>query len=109
MVKRDSNFNPTGNSRGLGRGKGRAADWATANPTLCLRAIEIASCNGGALRFGYTRDLGAYSIGIYGDGDPYTVVIAPSNDIDITLQDIIDLFEDIGDSPDRTAPPLKSR
>lgn len=109
MVKRDSNFNPLGKSRGLGRGRGKAADWASANATLLLRAVETASCNGGALLFGYTRDLGAYSVRIYGDGDPYTVVIAPSNDIDITLQDIIDLFEEIGHDPDRTPEPLKNR
>ena len=109
MVKRDSNWNPTGKSRGLGRGRGKAADWASANSELLLRAVEIASVNGGAIRFGYTRDLGAYSVGIYGDGDPYTVTVSPANDIDITLQDIIDLFESIRDDPPSAAQGVKSR
>lgn len=109
MAKKDSNGNPLGKSRGLGRGRGQAADWASADATVLKRAIEIAAVMGGAIRFGYTRDLGAYSIGIYGDGDPYTVTIPPSQDIDITLQDIIDLFEDIRDEPPMAAKPVRTR
>lgn len=102
MAKKDSNLNPYRKSRGLGASRGSAADWASANPDLLRRAVEIASVAGGAVRFGYTRDLGAYSIGIYGDGDPYTVTRSPSEDIDITLQDIIDLFQDMRDTPTST-------
>lgn len=99
MAKKDSNLNPYRKSRGLGGSRGSAADWASADADLLKRAIEVASAAGGAVRFGYTRDLGAYSVGIYGDGDPYTVTRSPGENIDNTLQDIIDLFEDMRDPP----------
>lgn len=95
MVKRDSNFNPTTNSRGLNRAKGGTADWASVTPDRLRDAICAAAVTGGALRFGYSRDGGAYAIGIYGDGEPYTEFVQPSESIDEVLETIIDLFNDI--------------
>lgn len=97
MVKRDSNFNPVRGSRGIRRDKGGVADWANADASTALRAIERASVVGGALRFGYSRDGGAYAIGIYGDGDPYTEFVKPIEDIDGFLLEVIALFESIAD------------
>lgn len=42
----------------------------------CLKAVLAA---GGALRLGMTRDLGALSVGVYGDGDPYTEYLRPGD------------------------------
>lgn len=75
------------------------ADWMTIDPTLLMRAIDAASAQGGALRFGYTRDGGAYAIGIYGDGDPYTVYCRPSEDLGALLGSITAGFEDMGRTP----------
>jgi len=97
MPRKDSNGNPIGGRRGLPSRQGTTADYETANGELLKKAIASASNVGGALRFGYSRDGGAYAIGIYGDGEPYTVFVRPDEDIDITLQDLIDLYEGIGD------------
>jgi len=97
MVKRDSNFNPVGKSRGLKSRSNGVADWETVNGDILKRCIATCARTGGALRFGYSRDGGAYAIGIYGDGEPYTEFIRPSEDVDITLKDIEDLFEAIAD------------
>lgn len=106
MVKRDSNFNPLGKSRGLRQSNGGTADWGTVNSDLLRDAIAKASITGGAIRFGYSRDGGAFAVGIYGDGEPYTVFVKPSEDVDITLRDIIDLFEGIADDrAQQDAPP----
>ena len=97
MVKRDSNFNPLHKSRGIDRGRGDTADWATATATTVIRAITTAANTGGAVRFGYSRDGGAYAVGIYGDGEPYTEFVKPSEDIDDFLEKVIRLFSDIAD------------
>lgn len=97
MVKRDSNYNPIGKSRGVRRESSESADWASAETATLRRAIETAASTGGALRFGYSRDGGAYAIGIYGDGDPYTEFVRPAEDINVFLEEVIQLFESIAD------------
>lgn len=97
MVKRDSNFNPLGKSRGVRRQGASTADWASVGADAIRRAITAAAVCGGALRFGYSRDGGAYAVGIYGDGDPYTEFVRPSDDIEGFLEDVIALFDDLGD------------
>lgn len=51
------------------------------DPADLQYAITAVAQKGGALRFGYTRDGGAYAIGIYGDGDPYTEYVSPQEDM----------------------------
>jgi hypothetical protein len=50
---------------------------------------------GGALRLGYSRDGGAYAVGVYGDGDPYTLYHPPEDDIDSLLAKIENAFSEI--------------
>lgn len=97
MAKRDGTPSGLGTSRGLGRGSKGVADWASCDAELLKRCVVLASNVGGALRFGYTADSGAYAIGIYGDGAPYTEYVTPHNDIDATLILIEQLFTDIAD------------
>lgn len=97
MPKKDSNFNPIGKSRGLRGGRTAPADWASINAESIRRAIEAAANAGGALRFGYTADGGAYSIGIYGDGPPYTEYVKPGEPVEDILAEICELFDAIRD------------
>ena len=69
---------------------GNTADWTGASGELLKAAIAAIARRGGALRLGYTRDGGAYAIGIYGDGEPFTEYVPPSDDIDEYLQGVID-------------------
>lgn len=69
---------------------GSIADWETVDAALVLRAIGIVSRQGGALRFGYTRDGGAYAIGVMGDGEPYTEYLRPSDDVGEYLRILIE-------------------
>lgn len=48
----------------------------------------------GAVRFGYTSDGGAYAIGIYGDGEPYTEYVRPGEDMDKTLHEMTLAFHE---------------
>lgn len=70
------------------------ADWATADATLVLEAIAVVAWQGGALRFGYTRDGGAYCIGILGDGEPYNEYCKPAEDINEYLRGLIVRWRD---------------
>jgi len=73
--------------------QGNTADWETASHELIVRAIGVISRAGGAVRFGYTRDGGAYAIGIMGDGEPYTEYIRPTESVDEYLTALIAQWE----------------
>lgn len=78
------------------KSKGNAvADWATVDPQLIRDAIATVSIRGGALRFGYTSDGGAYALGVYGDGKPYTEYIRPGDDPEDYLRDLIHSLDDL--------------
>lgn len=70
------------------------ADWAGCDGIILKRAICAAAAVGGALRFGYSRDGGAYAIGVYGDGEPYTDFVKPAENIEDYLRTLVDIFED---------------
>ena len=86
-----------GKSRGIASKHNSTPDWSGANTDALVRCIERASFVGGAVRFGYSRDGGAYAIGIYGDGDPYTVYSPANDDLKDWLTDIGDMFDSIAD------------
>lgn len=70
------------------------ADWQGVNADGILRAIAVVAYRGGALRFGYTRDGGAYAVGIYLGGDHFTEYIRPNEDIDGYLANLADDMQD---------------
>lgn len=65
------------------------ADWETVDHELLAKAIAAVAGMGGAIRLGYTRDGGAYAVGIYGDGEPFTEYVPPSDDMDEYLRGVI--------------------
>jgi hypothetical protein len=68
------------------------ADYASVNPEILQRAICTVAVQGGALRLGYTSDGGAYSVGVYGDGDPYTDYLKPAEDIEQYFKNMIEAW-----------------
>ncbi len=82
------------------------ADWSRVDAAAMRAAVARSSACGGALRFGYTRDGGAYAIGIYGLGAPYTAYLRPSDDMEAFLREIMSAFEELGDAEqDKSAHP----
>lgn len=77
-----------------------SADYATVDRDKLIRALCSVSLAGGALRFGYSRDGNIYAIGVLGDGDAYTLWATSTEELDITLEDLAEHFEDI--------PPLRN-
>jgi hypothetical protein len=69
------------------------------DPNVLRDTVSAVTLRGGALRFGYTRDGGAYALGIYGLGDPYTEYIRPSEDIEAFLQEVTTAFRDQLEAP----------
>jgi len=96
MAKRyeDKNGKTGGSTRRAARANSRGiADWGNADPAILTATISRIAFTGGAIRFGYTADGGAYAIGIYGDGEPFTEYVPPSDDVDAYLQGLIDDYE----------------
>lgn len=77
---------------------GKAPSWRDVTPGVLIDTIQTVALAGGAIRLGYTRDGGAISIGVYGDGDPYTVYVSPRDSLEDTLRSVRDGFDIIGNS-----------
>lgn len=68
------------------RPRTQPADWAGIDNEAIRVAIAAVGSLGGALRFGYSRDGGAYAIGVYGlEGQPYTDYLRPGDDVSAYL------------------------
>lgn len=81
----------------------READWATVDMAQIQETIVKVTKVGGAIRFGYTADGGAYALGIYGDGAaPYTEYVRPGEDIEAILADLGSVFD--GDDREEEPP-----
>lgn len=79
-------------------GEATKADWSTVDMTQLWETISKVTAGGGAIRFGYTADGGAYAIGVYGDGaQPYTEYVRPQENIERVLAELGAAF----DGPDR--------
>jgi hypothetical protein len=75
-------------NRRRNRGNGGQADWGTCDHNKLVSAIQQVTKHGFAIRFGYTRDGGAFAIGIIGDGEPFTEFVRPTEDIDLYLEGV---------------------
>jgi len=84
--------NKTSSRRVSRTNAGEVADWGGVDPKALQDAIQVVAMQGGALRFSYTRDGGAYCIGILGDGEPYNEYVKPSEDIDAYLRKLADAW-----------------
>lgn len=76
-------------------GRGRQAQWTDCDATSLIECIAIVAKVGGALRLGYSRDGGAFAIGVYGDGDPYTLYCPPDDDINAVIARIANAFSNL--------------
>lgn len=73
-------------------------DWNSVQSQLLAETVRLVSRSGGALRFGYTRDQGAFAIGVYGEGDPYTEYFHDAKDCADFLRELIRDYEDGSDT-----------
>lgn len=79
-----------GNAANSGKRKRRTsdfeADWSAVNGQLLQQVIANVTSDGGAIRFGYSRDGGTYAVGIYGDGKPFTEFCGDPKNVDEWLE-----------------------
>jgi hypothetical protein len=74
---------------------GAPASWMLVDAEQLVYVIAAVAQKGGALRLGYTRDGGAFAIGIYGDGDPYTEYVSPKEDMSEYLRNLASDFGNV--------------
>ena len=86
-----------------GNESGAVADWAGVEAGNLISAIAVVSSRGGALRFGYTRDGGAYAVGVYYGDQNFTDYIRPSENVDLYLETLADEFRELEPSPEPRA------
>ena len=72
------------------QGKGQKADYGTIDGDLIRQAIEAVTALGGAVRFGYTSDGGAYAIGVYSGDDRWTEYCRTDDDLRDYLSELAD-------------------
>lgn len=83
----------------MGQKDQEISDWESADEKILKRCICAAGAAGGAIRFGYTRDGGAYSIGVYVGDDRETYYGRPYDDIDSLLTQIAEGLEELPRAP----------
>lgn len=93
-----------GNAERSGEGPGGTADWSGADPATITRLLGTVTSRGGAVRFGYTRDGGAYAVGFYYGVESTTKYCRPSEDLGEFLEYWIEFYENLpftgGKSPE---------
>lgn len=72
---------------------GSTADWTLADPALVLSLVCAVAMEGGAVRFGYTRDGGAYSIGLYLGENSKTYYCNEADGINEQLKELRTYFD----------------
>lgn len=95
----DRNVDKRAKKRRYTEKRERFANWAISDAEQLRDTIAAVSSTGCAIRFGYSKDGGAYCIGIIGDGDPYTVWAGDHEELDIKLKDLEASFHD-GEIPE---------
>ena len=80
---------------GSGDIPGGGADWGNAEGKLICDIVSTVTSRGGAVRFGYSRDGGAYALGLYYGGQAKTVYCSPHESIDDLLQVWIDKYTEL--------------
>src|SRR5437667_5542894 len=73
-------------SRRRNRGGAVEADWRSIDRDILANAIAAVTQHGYAIRFGYSKDMGAFAIGIIGDGEPFTEFVRPTEDINLHFE-----------------------
>lgn len=72
------------------------ADWGGIDGKVVVDLVQVITRLGGAVRFGYTRDGGAYSVGIYLDDDRSTFYFSPDVDVEAALEKLTEKLRIIG-------------
>lgn len=75
-----------------GRGQGQS-DWTEVDGELLKKAVAVVARMDGAMRLGYTRDGGAFAVGIYGDGSPFTEYYHGVEETEDFLRRVIATYE----------------
>lgn len=67
------------------RSSGDPTTWSSVDPNIIAGLVLAVTSAGGAVRFGLSRDGTALSVGILGDGQPYTEWFRPTDDVEKDL------------------------
>lgn len=73
---------------------GTAFSWTDIEPGRLQGLVELVTSRGGAIRFGYSRDGNAGSIGVYYGEERDTVYIRPSEDPESVIRVVEEYFEE---------------
>jgi hypothetical protein len=87
QVEREKHRDPVEKSRRTYR-QTEPADWAVVDMAILLKLIVNVTGCGGAVRFGYTSDGGAYAIGFYDQDDKWTEYIRPNEDVNEVISEL---------------------
>lgn len=75
------------------RVKSTRVTYTALDPNAIRDLIEAASEANGAVRFGTSRDGGAYAVGVYGDGEYYTEYFRDATELAEFLAELTDVFQ----------------
>lgn len=73
------------------------ADWTAVDGRWVCAAAAALGLHGGAIRLGYTRDGGAYAIGVYLNDDHKTHYLQPDSSIEEFLSQLVDALSSLNE------------
>ena len=74
------------------RSRTQSADWGGIDQAIISALIAAISSGGGMVTFGYSRDGGAYYIGLFDNGERDTMYLRPSEDVEGELRNLAEDF-----------------
>lgn len=77
------------------RGRSEGVSYADVDGGTLLRCLDTVAAKNGAIRLGTSRDGGAFSVGVYGDGDPYTEYVGKGEDINEYFEGLAAYFAEL--------------
>lgn len=77
---------------------GKPANWGDVDGGVIKRFIQTCTSRGGACRFGYTRDGGAYALGLYYGSESNTEYCRPNEDVELFLETWIEFYARLPDT-----------
>lgn len=81
-------------------------DWSNVSDGLLVKLIDAVTSRGGAVRFGYSRDGGAYALGLYYGSENTTEYCRPNEELDDFVvkwtEFYLNLPASAGKSPDQS-------
>lgn len=88
----DKKLDKSKGKRRYNEGSAREVSWGDVDAATLREVVTAVTSTGCAIRLGYSRDKGAFAIGIVGDGEPYTIWAGSEDELAMKFEKLLQSF-----------------